>query len=301
MEYVDDSENKHYNNTLLFKNEKPFKNSKKYKRIIAVGDIHGDYNQFIKILTHAKLIDKNKNWIGKNTIFVQVGDLMDRGDESKKIFDLMMKLKKQAKKKGGVIHSLLGNHEILNLTGDFRYTYLSDIKSYGTIEKRRKALALNTKYGDYIRKEMESVVVIDDMIFVHAGLLSRDAALGIKNVNKKIRKILIDAPYNISNDSPHPINTDPLLNLNENRPLWTRYLAYNSDIEAACEELSKVLKITNTTRMIVGHSIIADGRIARLCDNKLINIDIGITKYYGGRFGYLEIKRDKNEFWEIYN
>jgi len=67
------NENSYFNNTLLFKNENSLKKKdRKYNRIVAVGDIHGDYNQFIKILKHAKLIDKNKNWIGKNSILVQM-------------------------------------------------------------------------------------------------------------------------------------------------------------------------------------------------------------------------------------
>jgi len=52
--------------------------------------------------------------------------------------------------------------------------------------------------------------------------------------------------------------------------------------------------------MVVGHTVQEDGKIKTKCNNKLILIDIGLSKFYGGRFGYLEILRDKKEIWAIY-
>jgi len=290
-----------YNNTLLFKNENSIKKKdRKNKRIVAVGDIHGDYDQFIKILKHAKLIDKNKNWIGKNSILVQIGDLVDRGDNSKKILDLLIKLKKQSKQSGhGKIYSVLGNHELNTLSGIFKFTLINDMMTFGTIEQHQKAFALHTKYGNFLRKEMEPVVIVDDILFTHAGLISEYADLGINKLNKKIHEILIDAPYNITPESSHPLITDPMII--KNGPMWSRFYNLKEDNKDVCEELSKVLKSTKTTRMVVGHNVQKNGKINTFCDNQLIMIDIGLTKQYGQHFGYLEIKRDKNEFWGIYN
>ena len=47
------------------------------KRIIVIGDIHGDMQMLIKCLEIARLIDKQKKWIGGETIVVQVGDQID--------------------------------------------------------------------------------------------------------------------------------------------------------------------------------------------------------------------------------
>ena len=85
------------------------------KRIVAVGDIHGDYEAFIKILEGTGIIDDELNWIGKETHLVQIGDVLDRGPDAKKIFDLLMKLEKEAKKAGGDVHMLIGNHEEMNI------------------------------------------------------------------------------------------------------------------------------------------------------------------------------------------
>ena len=47
------------------------------ERIIAIGDLHGDLDLSIRILKLAKLIDNDFNWIGGNTIVVQIGDQLD--------------------------------------------------------------------------------------------------------------------------------------------------------------------------------------------------------------------------------
>ncbi|NIO47953.1 MAG: hypothetical protein GTN73_00725 [Candidatus Aminicenantes bacterium] len=87
------------------------------KKIVAVGDIHGDYKAFIKILKGTGLIDKELHWTGGRTHLVQIGDVLDRGDYAKEIFDLLMRLEKEAEKAGGKVHMLIGNHEELNITG----------------------------------------------------------------------------------------------------------------------------------------------------------------------------------------
>lgn len=86
-------------------------------KIVAVADIHGDYNNFEKILRGTGLIDGNNDWIGGTTHLVQLGDILDRGDDAKKSFDLLMKLEKQAEASGGMVHMLIGNHEVANITG----------------------------------------------------------------------------------------------------------------------------------------------------------------------------------------
>ena len=48
------------------------------ERIIVLGDVHGDWNKLIGALKLGKVIDDNNNWIGNDTIVVQVGDQIDR-------------------------------------------------------------------------------------------------------------------------------------------------------------------------------------------------------------------------------
>jgi hypothetical protein len=86
-------------------------------RVVAVADIHGDFDNFKKILKGTGLIDDDLNWIGGDAHFVQLGDVLDRGDHGRKILDLLMRLEKQAEEAGGMVHVLIGNHEEANITG----------------------------------------------------------------------------------------------------------------------------------------------------------------------------------------
>ena len=108
----------------------------KIEKIVAVGDVHGDYKSFVKILKGTGLIDKNGHWTGGKTHLVQIGDVMDKGDNAKGILDLMMRLEKEAEKAGGKVHMLLGNHEELNIIG-----YAFDNPGYVTLKQFKSFLS----------------------------------------------------------------------------------------------------------------------------------------------------------------
>src|SRR4051794_36445651 len=92
------------------------------QRIVAVGDLHGDYSAWQDIARGAGLIDANGHWAGGNTILVQLGDITDRGPDSLRIVRSLQQLQKEAPRKGGKTIVVLGNHEAMNLLGDNRYT-----------------------------------------------------------------------------------------------------------------------------------------------------------------------------------
>jgi hypothetical protein len=90
-------------------------------RIVAIGDVHGAYDQFVAILTRAKLVDAAQRWAGGRATLVQTGDYTDRGAKVRQVLDLLMALEQSARRGGGEVITLLGNHEVLNIIGDFRY------------------------------------------------------------------------------------------------------------------------------------------------------------------------------------
>ena len=49
------------------------------ERIVAIGDIHGDYDNFLKLLKEANVVNRRGNWIAGETHLVQLGDVPDRG------------------------------------------------------------------------------------------------------------------------------------------------------------------------------------------------------------------------------
>jgi len=87
------------------------------ERVVVIGDLHGDYESFIKILKGTRTVDRDLHWVAGKVHLVQTGDVMDRGEDARKIFDLLMRLEKEAKEAGGMVHVLLGNHEEMNITG----------------------------------------------------------------------------------------------------------------------------------------------------------------------------------------
>jgi uncharacterized protein (DUF2235 family) len=102
--------------------------------IYMVGDIHGAYAELVSILEHAGLINDTLDWTGESTHFVSTGDLMDRGPSSRKVMDLLIKLQRQAKQADGQVHVLLGNHEVLNLIGDWRYISAQEYQEFAEDE-----------------------------------------------------------------------------------------------------------------------------------------------------------------------
>jgi hypothetical protein len=120
----------------------------KAENIVAIADVHGDFDDFVAILQRSGLIDKQNHWTGGKTIFVQVGDLLDRGPKPREVMDLMMRLEKEAGQAGGQVVSLLGNHEMMNVMGDLRYVTPLNYASFANSdsEKRRK-----TAYEEYVK------------------------------------------------------------------------------------------------------------------------------------------------------
>jgi hypothetical protein len=116
--------------------------------IVAIADVHGDFDDFVAILRRSGLIDTQNDWTGGKTIFVQVGDLLDRGPKPREVMDLMMSLEKKAGLAGGQVVSLLGNHEMMNIMGDLRYVTPLNYASFANSdsEERRKAA-----YEEYVK------------------------------------------------------------------------------------------------------------------------------------------------------
>ena len=99
-------------------------------RIIAIGDLHGDYDSYRALMRDAGLMDKRGRWSGGDTIFVQTGDVPDRGPSSLEIIESLRDLQKQAARKGGQVIALVGNHEAMNINGDLRYVHPGEYEAF---------------------------------------------------------------------------------------------------------------------------------------------------------------------------
>ena len=116
-------------------------------RIVAIGDIHGDYKAFKEILETTGLVDSSGAWSGGNAVLVQTGDYFDRGPDMRKLLDFLRGLESSAAPAGGTVHILLGNHDAMNLLGEVRDVNRAAYDAFAgdDAEKRRQRA-----FRDYI-------------------------------------------------------------------------------------------------------------------------------------------------------
>lgn len=111
------------------------------RHIVAVGDLHGDLPNARRVLRFSDVIDDFDNWSGNVDFFVQTGDIIDRGDDTIALFKWMDKLRAQAIAVGDTVMSNLGNHEWMNMIGDWRYVYPTEIKTFGSVAARQRVIS----------------------------------------------------------------------------------------------------------------------------------------------------------------
>jgi hypothetical protein len=262
------------------------------KRIICLGDLHGDYKLTLDCLKLANVIDEDNKWIAEppDTVIVQIGDQIDRcrpdqnmkcthpeatpQDEPSdiKIMEFLTELHKEASKKGGGVYSLLGNHEILNVNGQMNYVSYEGLKQFEdeinpeTNEKfssgkeaRKYLFKRGNKYAKFMACTRQTALIIGSNLFVHAAIVPELAKkFNVKDINVLVRKWLlgqINDDYKI--DGIGNLG-DILLNYNIS-PFWPRILGnlpQNVPLsDETCEQyLKDTLELYNVNNMIVGHT-----------------------------------------------
>ena len=255
------------------------------RRIIAIGDIHGDLDKLKTIFLKAKLIKKQKRgqyvWTGEDTYVVQVGDQLDYGgrgpaiDASKELSVLLFMdaMDNKARRHKGRVISLLGNHELMNVLGDFRYVSRKGMKDFGGYSERKRLFTPGGKLAKYLAYNRIGVVQIGKWVFVHGGLLPYWVKnYKLQDLNKKIRE------YLLGNISLEQDSTLKKIITGENSFFWTREFGFPKDPNY-CRKVNKTLKLLNARGMVIGHSI--HEKITSDCSNKLWKIDVALSRAFG--------------------
>ena len=200
--YISTLINLYYNNDHAANNFLNYKDTKQHifpehKRIIVIGDIHGDLDVIIECLILSNCIEKiivpdskdvlsmdaffkTLKWVGKDTYVVQLGDQIDRirpqnWDDNEVTLDSAYKdegstleilylfyyLDKLARNYNGRVFSIIGNHEIMNVEGDFRYVSLKEFKSF--------------------KEHLESIYHINSKFPYHSRTLKKNSIKLLKN------------------------------------------------------------------------------------------------------------------------
>jgi hypothetical protein len=198
-------------------------------RIVAVSDVHGAYDSLVAILKTVALVDDKLAWSGGRATLVVVGDVLDRGSDSRRVLELLMRLEGEASAAGGRALLVLGNHEIMNLTGELDYVASEDYAAYAAEESateraaalarfraahagtggdetlaadftrryppgffaQRAAFASGGRFGAWLLRH-SVLAVLGDTVFVHGGLPAQIAGKSAADVNAAYAAALRD-------------------------------------------------------------------------------------------------------------
>ena len=195
------------------------------ERVVAISDIHGDYGAMVRTLTRVNILNDELIWSGGKTHLVIVGDILDRGPDSRQAMDLLIQLEAEADAAGGRVHVLIGNHENMNLIGDLRYVSREEYAAFAIDEEpadrnkwftaytknrtngdenaksqrrnfddqfplgyfaHRRAFGSDGVYGSWLLAK-PTLIVIDGTAFVHGGISPLIAEVGLSGVNETLQ------------------------------------------------------------------------------------------------------------------
>ena len=292
------------------------------QRIVAIGDVHGQYDKFIGLLQTARLVDAKNVWIGGRTHLVLTGDFLDRGPASRKVMDLLMALEPQAEAAGGRVHALIGNHEAMNIYGDLRYVSASDFESYRS--PKAEALrdrAFENSVGDMrskssldvdaltLRKKFDSEHplgwVEQRIAFAQSGkygkwLLRQNAVIRINNVlflhggispkyaTVPIKKINETVRNELSDFSKleNGMTTDT------DGPLWYRALVQTAETDDTLRtHINRVLETQQVRHIVIGHT--PEVAVLPRFGGAVVTIDVGLAMSDGAPPAFVVIEGGK--------
>lgn len=265
-------------------------------KILAISDIESNYKTFRDFLINNKVIDSTLSWtFGKNHL-VLVGDFIDRSYFSTQVLWFIYKLEQEAKKSGGNVHYILGNHEIMNMQGNH---------TYAKYKYKRVAAILGKKQFDFYSKNSflgkwlaskNTLEMINGNLFVHAGIHPKiiETNLNITQINKRIRENYY-IPYYSKKDGnkKNSILTSPTT-----APYWYRGYFKNNLPQ---EEVDKSIEYFKAKTVIVGHTL--QSKINRLYQGKIIAIDVKHPKDYYKHFPKLSSEAlliENNKYFRVF-
>jgi len=286
------------------------------RRLVAIGDVHGDFKQTMRALELGKVMGPDGQWIGGDTVLVQVGDILDRGDNELAIMRKFASLAKQARKAGGDVLVVHGNHEIMNVLGDFRYATkgaYAECARYAEAKRMKQIEKLGvenvpplpevpndvnpeTYRGVLARRELflpggemalkmarnPTVLQVGDTVFAHAGIDMNTVEYGFQELNDDVAAWMAGAKKN-----------PPKMVLEEKGVVWTRdYGGADAGVTAeatACRRLGEALDAVGAKRLIVGHTP-QQGGVSSGCNGRLWRSDVGVSRgIYGAKPQVIEI------------
>lgn len=249
-------------------------------RIVALSDIHGQYDLLLRLLRANKVIDTHDHWaLGTDTLVV-AGDVFDRGPQVTEAFWLLYGLQQQAAAAGGAVHFVLGNHETMVLYDDLRYVNPKYLRSAQLLGRSYPQLyGADSVIGQWLRTR-PALLQIGDTLFLHGGI-SPDA------VQLALHPATTNAAYQASLGTPkaevkaNPA-TAPLYD-GKTSPIWYRGY-FNGALDT--DGVQAVLDRLQLTRIVVGHTSMP--HVSSFHGGRVIAIDSSIKNGENGELLFID-------------
>ncbi len=238
-------------------------------RVVAIGDVHGDLRALGAILHERQVIDDAGNWIGRNAILVLLGDLIGGHAQSRLVLDFVLRLEGEARRAGGEVQTLIGNHDLLvfaHKTGKATRAERALYKEYPIAGLKKPswkhAFDAATPYGKWLGTR-NTIAQIGDTIFCHAGIDGWGLGLDPGAVNATVRAWI--GYWQGQAEKPPAATRWTVGEAGMSRyaplavgPIWTRGFRADSDGQPrggpTRETLEAVLHQLQGRRLVVGHA-----------------------------------------------
>lgn len=242
------------------------------RKLIAVGDVHGQWDGLVKILRRAKLIDSGNNWCGGHNRLVQIGDILDRGPFSLKVDALLDKLQAQAPLSGGEVIRLIGNHELELIMENY---LISEFRREQAVQMREKLI------GQVLSGDLKAAYAYKGFLFTHAGVtrkLMRIFKLQLENPNAADLAILINLIFKES--IKHSFFKHPIFNISISRKGPDRFGGiFWEDLEDLIDSYPQGSPVWQ----VFGHTPVENMVVDRMLS--MVALDVGMAQ----KLQYLEI------------
>jgi len=211
------------------------------------------------------VIDKQGKWSFGNGHFVVAGDMFDRGPQVTEVLWFLYDLEKQAEEKGGKLHVLLGNHDVMVLNGNLRSVHPKYTEIAKILETPFNTFFnTGTVLGDWLRTR-PVLIKLNGILFTHGGLHPDlvEKGLSMEEINSEFKQQLVASELvekrNELGDFLHRANG----------PIY--YRGYFQGELATDEQIEELLKHFKISNIVVGHT--THKQIEMHYDGRVIVID----------------------------
>jgi hypothetical protein len=236
------------------------------EKILVISDIEGNFGAFRKLLQGNGVIDSSLNWIYGNGHLVLTGDFCDRGFMVTEVYWLIYMLEEQAKTAGGYVHYILGNHEIMNMSGDVRYLHGKYLETENLLKVRYEQLHNeHSELGRWLRTK-NVVEKVGDILFAHGGISQQvnEMDVTVNSINDLVRPYYADTTYRYPDKKVDTLFSDA-------GPFW--YRGYYRGTLATSESIDNTLAKFGVHHIATGHTIMAD-TVSNWFNGRVFNTDV---------------------------